>query len=104
MGGVLRARLEEIRTAHPGKVADVRGAGMLLGLQFEGAGAGRGRPGRGPTAARRVEAICARALRHGIGLLPSSDGASLIFAPPFTVERRRIERLARILERLVAAS
>jgi taurine--2-oxoglutarate transaminase len=105
IGGVLRARLEAIRAAHPGKVADVRGQGMLLGLQVEGAGAGprdRGRRAGRPTAAERVEAICAGALRHGLRLLPSSDGATLIFAPPFTVGRRRIDRLARVLDRLIA--
>lgn len=105
MGALLRERLEAIRTAHPDKVADVRGIGLLLGMQLENAGGGPSRrpARRGPTAAERVEAVRLAALRRGLRLLSSSDGASLIFAPAFTVARARIERLARTLERLIAA-
>jgi taurine--2-oxoglutarate transaminase len=106
-GALLRARLEALKTAHPGRVADVRGAGLLLGLQMEDARparSGRRAGAAGPTAAGRVAAVCAGALGKGIRLLSSSDGRSLIFAPPLTVGADRIERLARVLDRLIAAA
>ena len=97
MGRRLRAGLEALRDRHPGEVADVRGRGLLLGLQLDAGGPAGSRRRTG--AAARIEKICARARTAGIHLLSTSDGTGLLFAPPFTVTPRQIDRLVGVLDR-----
>jgi len=97
MGIRLRAGLEVLRYAHPGRIADVRGGGLLLCVEIE--------PGRVPrsrrrvTAAQRVELIAAAALRAGILLTATGDGSGLLLVPPYIVTPRRIDRLLGVLDR-----
>jgi taurine--2-oxoglutarate transaminase len=98
MGGRLRAGLEALRAAHPDRIADVRGAGLLLGVQME---TGRGPAGR-RRAGARAAAVIAAAGRAGIHLLPSDDGGGFIIAPPFIVTPRRIDRLLAVIDDAVA--
>lgn len=97
MGRRLRAGLEALRDRHWAEVADVRGRGLLLGLQLEAGGRSGAR--RRPSAAARIERICARARAAGIHLLPTSNGTGLLFAPPFTITPRQIDRLVEVLDR-----
>ena len=97
IGRLLRDGLESLRARHPGIVADVRGEGLLLGLQLDGARTGRGRPGG--SAAERAGRLVAAARIAGEQLLPFTDGSGVLFAPPFTVTRRQIDRLLAVLHR-----
>ena len=97
IGRLLRDGLESLRARHPGVVADVRGEGLLLGLQLDGARTGRGRPGG--SAAERAGRLVAAARIAGEQLLPFTDGSGVLFAPPFTVTRRQIDRLLAVLHR-----
>jgi 4-aminobutyrate aminotransferase-like enzyme len=97
MGRRLRAGLEALRDRHPGEIADVRGRGLLQGLQLDAGGPAASRRRAG--AAARIEAIGARARTAGVHLLPTSDGTGLLFAPPFTVTSRQIDRLVAVLDR-----
>jgi len=99
MGRRLRAGLESLRDRHPGKVADVRGLGLLLGLQLDAGGPGASRRA---AAAARIEAMVARARAAGLHLLTTSDGTGLLFTPPFTVTPRQIDRLVAVLDRSLA--
>jgi adenosylmethionine-8-amino-7-oxononanoate aminotransferase len=96
IGRRLRAGLETLRAAHPGMVADVRGCGLLLGLQLESRRPARS--WRGTDATRRVAGLCAAARAARLRLLPTSDGTGLLFAPPFTVTTRQIDRLIAFLQ------
>ena len=100
MGRRLRAGLESLRDRHPGEIADVRGLGLLLGLQLDAGGPGASRRRAG--AAARIEAMVARARAAGLHLLPTYDGTGLLFAPPFTVTPRQIDRLVAVLDRSFA--
>jgi taurine--2-oxoglutarate transaminase len=112
MGRRMRAGLETLRDRHPALVADVRGAGLLLAAQIEGGAGGRRRrraarraerdSAAGRSAAGRVERIVAAARAEGILFLTTNDGAGLLYAPPFTITPRQIDRLIAVLDRALA--
>jgi taurine--2-oxoglutarate transaminase len=99
MGRRLRLGLEALARLHPGRIADVRGAGLLLGLQLE---PGRRARGRSLDASGRAEALIAAARRAGMHLLSADDGAAILFTPPFVVTARRIDRLLGVLDRALS--
>ncbi len=101
MGRRLRDGLEALRAAHPDRVADVRGSGLLLALQIEPGRARRSRPH--VTAAERVTALSAAARQAGLLLTTTGDGSGLLFAPAFIVTPRQIDRLFGVLDRGLAA-
>ncbi len=101
MGQRLRAGLETLRDRYPGLIADIRGHGLLIGLQFD-----RIRTavrGRGASPAHLVGRLGSAARAAGIHLLPTSDGSGFLFAPPFTVTPRQIDRLVAVLHRSLAS-
>jgi len=100
MGRRLRAGLETLRDRHRGEIADVRGLGLLLGLQLDAGGRSASR--RRSRAVARVDTIVARARARGIHLLSTSDGTGLLFTPAFTVTPRQIDRLVDVLDRSFA--
>ena len=100
MGRRLRAGLETLRDRHPGEIVDVRGLGLLLGLQLDAGGRSASR--RRARVLARVETIVARARARGIHLLTTSDGTGLLFTPAFTVTPRQIDRLVAVLDRSFA--
>lgn len=100
MGRRLRAGLETLRDRHPGEIADVRGLGLLLGLQLDAGGRSASR--RRARAVARIDTIVARARARGIHLLSTSDGTGLLFTPAFTVTPRQIDRLVDVLDRSFA--
>lgn len=101
MGRRLRAGLETLRDRHPGLIADIRGHGLLMGLQFERMRA----PGRGRDASptRLAGALLVAARVAGVHLLPTSDGSGFVFSPPFTVSARQIDHLIAVLHRSLAS-
>ena len=100
VGGLLRSGLERLMERHPGVVSDVRGVGLLLAMQIRPAEPGSRRArGRATTAEQRVEAITAYGRSRGLRLLPTGDSRALLFCPPLTVRRARIDRLLEVLDR-----
>lgn len=91
MGRLIKSRLLALQAAHPGAIADVRGTGLLLGVQME--------PRRGDPAGRIVAA--ARAAGHL--LLATADGNGFLLVPPFTVTTRAIDRLTAVLDRALGS-
>jgi 4-aminobutyrate aminotransferase/(S)-3-amino-2-methylpropionate transaminase len=73
LGGVALAHLSERLGARAG-VADLRGLGLLLGIELEEPAA--------------CAAACAEALRRGVIVLPSGDAGQVIsLTPPLCIER-----------------
>lgn len=97
MGRLLRDRFEGLRRAHPDRVAEVRGRGLLLAMELA--------PGRPPrssrrmTAAQRVASITGAASRARIQLTTSGDGAAILLMPAFIVTQPQIDRLLDVLDR-----
>jgi 4-aminobutyrate aminotransferase-like enzyme len=77
LGALALNRLERRLAGRPG-VLDVRGRGLLLGIECD--------------AAERASATCARALERGVLLLASGDdGRVLSITPPLSIEREILE-------------
>jgi hypothetical protein len=100
MGERARAALEPLR-AHP-HVGDVRGRGLMMGVEIVADKAAR-RPF--PRAERRAEALARRAFENGLVTYPSggcadgSDGDLVMLAPPFVVTPEQIAEMAAIFDR-----
>jgi adenosylmethionine-8-amino-7-oxononanoate aminotransferase len=90
MGGLLRQRLEEEFVDHP-HVADVRGLGLMLGLELvrdRDAGTSFG-GGFAPT-------VVAEALRRDLWIYPAGSAAvpdAVMFGPPFTISEDEIDQI-----------
>jgi len=86
---------------HP-HVGDVRGRGLLLGIELVADRDGR-RPF--PRAERKAEAVFARAFEAGLVTYPSGgcatgeDGDVVMLAPPFVVTEDELKEMAEVLER-----
>jgi taurine--2-oxoglutarate transaminase len=101
MGPRLRAGLETLRDRHPGLIADIRGDGLLIAVQFDRIRTAAG--GRGASPVPMVGRLGTAARAAGIHLLLTSDGSGFLFAPPFTVTARQIDRLIAVLDRSLAS-
>jgi 4-aminobutyrate aminotransferase-like enzyme len=83
LGARLGARLETLRQYR--NVADVRGRGLLWGVELNDAATAR--------------AVVTTALRNGVLLLASGvDGASVAIAPPLVIEERDLDRATDVIE------
>jgi acetylornithine/N-succinyldiaminopimelate aminotransferase len=81
-GEYLAGRLHEMARRHPGQVTDVRGAGLLMGVELAGDAA--------PVIAR-----C-----RDLGLLVNAAGERVVrMAPPLVIEHVQIDEAVGILER-----
>ncbi|WP_062204683.1 aminotransferase family protein [Demequina salsinemoris] len=87
---VLREQLDELATRH-GIVTDVRGRGMLLGLELDAGGRRQG------ATASALYAACAA---HGLVVYPTTGGYvdAVIIAPPLMIERGEISVLVVALD------
>jgi 4-aminobutyrate---pyruvate transaminase len=92
LGPVLQSTLGRLR-AHP-MVGDVRGIGLILGMELMRDGEKRIPFNAALTVGARVEAA---ARRHGLILRVVGD--RLVFAPPLVIEKSDIEEIGRRLER-----
>lgn len=88
LGRHARARLEEMAAHDPG-IAEVRGAGLLLGVELV-------RP-NGTPALDRAEAVLYAALERGLSLKVSM-GNVLTLSPPLTIARDDLDRAMLILD------
>jgi adenosylmethionine-8-amino-7-oxononanoate aminotransferase len=99
LGETALARLGDLR-AHP-HVGDVRGRGLLIGVELVADKAGR-RPF--PRVEARAEAVGAEAFRRGLVTYPGGGGASgadgdtVMLAPPFVVTEPELQEMAAILD------
>jgi acetylornithine/N-succinyldiaminopimelate aminotransferase len=82
MGRVLRERLADLQSAHPSVIKDVRGRGLLVGIDLA------------PPVADVVSACRTR----GLLVLTAGDNA-LRLAPPLIVDEASIERAVEIIGR-----
>ncbi len=88
-GQRFRDGLEKLQRLHPDKVLEVRGRGLMLGIQFAC-------PAAGPDLARR-------ALSEGLIVLPAGDGSVVELTPPLIIESPEIDWAVEVLETLVGA-
>lgn len=102
LGDKLLSGLEPL-TAHP-HVGDVRGRGLLAGVELVADKAGR-RPF--PRSERKAESVAARCFEAGLVSYPSggcatgADGDVLMLAPPFVVTETQIAGMVGILDRVL---
>jgi 4-aminobutyrate aminotransferase/4-aminobutyrate aminotransferase/(S)-3-amino-2-methylpropionate transaminase len=95
LGAQLRARLEGLRSRVP-RIAEVRGPGAMLAVEFM-------QPGAGPDA-DFARAVQKRALESGLLLLTCGVHANVIrFLFPLTIEDRVFDEALAILESVLAA-
>ena len=92
-GAHLRARLEQMAARFP-IIGDVRGAGLLQGVEF--------RRDRFPTAQRPGKLVEAEARARGLLIRCGADFAA--FAPPLTVTEADIDEMTGILGESIAAA
>jgi taurine--2-oxoglutarate transaminase len=94
MGATVRERLEAVKADHEDVVEDVRGRGLILGVELKAKG--RKKAGTHP-AWPRVKAVRDALLKDGIKVTPNSDGSTIILTPPFIVTEEQVDRFVRVL-------
>ena len=87
LGAVFIDGLRELQAAFPSKIADVRGRGLMLGVEMAS-----------PPLALSLVPV---ALRQGLILLPAGDGRVLEFVPPLTITEEQIAWCLGIIHRLM---
>ncbi len=95
-GALLKARLEEAVGAHP-NVADVRGLGLMLGVELV---KDRTTMERFPAGSRMAARVQAEGLRRGVFYYACGSGPvpdALLMGPPFTIGATDIDLLVRTL-------
>lgn len=104
MGQRLQAHLCELQRRHP-ELGDVRGRGLMLGVEIIDP---RGEPdalGRGPQAAALASAVQRECLKRGLILeLGGRHGSVVRFLPPLIVSAEQIDQIARIFAKAVVAA
>ncbi len=93
LGRQVLSRLEALRSRHP-VVADVRGLGLLLGVELSD-------PATGARAVELAEDVMYRSLSNGLSFKVSM-GNVITLAPPLTVTDDEIDRALDILEGAIA--
>ena len=87
LGRVIRERLDGIHRRHPGAIREVRGKGLLVGVDLVPA----------------VADVVAACRERGLLVLTAGDN-TLRMAPPLIVDEPSVERACEIIERAVAAA
>ena len=91
LGGYLMARLEALARRHPGVVKQVRGKGLLIGVEF--------------TDPDIVLLVTAEALQRGVIVFYSLNNPSTFrIAPPLVISRAQLDHAVEALEEAVAAA
>ncbi len=88
LGAVFADGLRAVQAAFPDKIADVRGRGLMLGIEMNSP----------QTALPLVPA----ALRRGLIVLPAGDGRVLEFVPPLIITEEQIDWCLQTLSSLLA--
>lgn len=94
-GAYFKARLEELKAKHA-MVADVRGQGLMLGMEIAGNGAGS----QGD--AELTLAIVALCKQKGVHLTYTYFEPVLRFIPPLTLKRREVDLAVSVLDESLA--
>ncbi len=93
-GAQLRAGLEDLAQRHPSMVKEVRGLGLMLGMEIQS---------DGEPAPDLRDAIVDRAFHHGLLLLPCGS-STVRFCPPLCLSARQVgvalEILGRVMEEI----
>ena len=90
VGAVFAAGLRELQADYPDKIADVRGRGLMLGIEMA-------------SPALALPLVPA-ALRSGLILLPAGDGRVLEFVPPLVITEEQIAWCLEAMRGLLSAS
>lgn len=99
-GGYLLAQLQQIKAAHP-IVGDVRGQGLLVGLEFVADLESKAPFEPKMQVAKRIsDATFANGLLSypGQGTVDGTSGDHIMYAPPLTITRAQIDELIAILD------
>jgi adenosylmethionine-8-amino-7-oxononanoate aminotransferase len=105
MGAVLHRRLQELRELP--WVGDVRGRGLLAGIEFVAAKDSRT---PFPSSARFADSVAAQALDLGLviwpnaGQLDDGSGDLAMLAPPFVIDEDQIAEMVSLLSRAIQRS
>jgi 4-aminobutyrate aminotransferase len=86
-GKQLRAGLEKLATTFPGTIGDVRGEGLMVGLEFINLS---------------VNAVIERCKDRGVLLLNAGSYDSIRFVPPLTISAKEIDECLEILSAAMA--
>lgn len=84
MGDFAMALFEDLAEAMPGKIAQVRGLGLMIGIQL------------GPDVAGKEQKVWDELLRQGF-ILNLTQGNVLRLLPPLVIEQKDLERFAQAL-------
>ena len=105
-GARLRELLDERLAEHP-NVGEIRGRGLMLGLELV---ADRESKAPFPRAARVTEAVVRAARERGVllysgtGLADGTNGDSILLGPPFVVTEAELATIARVVAEAVATA
>ena len=88
LGGYFHARLEGLKSRH-GSVVEVRGMGLMLGLDLDSAGT--------------AKAVVAQLLEQGI-LINRTHETVLRFLPPYIIQKKHVDQVVRALDAALTAA
>jgi L-2,4-diaminobutyrate transaminase len=97
MGGLLRAQLEQRLADHP-NVGEIRGRGLMLGIEFV---ADRATREPFPPAVAFHRAVMARARELGLLVRALPFGDVVSFSPPLCISEAEVDRIAEIFAKAV---
>ncbi len=87
IGSVFTDGLRGLQAAFPAQIADVRGRGLMLGIEM--------------ASPQIALALVPAALRHGLILLPAGDGRVLEFVPPLVITEEQIQWCLGVMRELL---
>jgi 4-aminobutyrate aminotransferase-like enzyme len=101
MGDYFRKELYKLKERY-GVIGDVRGAGLMIGLEFVEPSAGLSKNKRPAPATEKARAFIAESLRHGIILLPSGPFHNTIsITPPFVISEKEIQFCVKTFDKIL---
>ena len=89
IGKLFADGLRGLQAAFPGRIADVRGRGLMLGLEMASPGL--------------ALSLVPAALRQGLILLPAGDGRVLEFVPPLVITENQIAWCLETMHRMLTS-
>jgi 4-aminobutyrate aminotransferase / (S)-3-amino-2-methylpropionate transaminase / 5-aminovalerate transaminase len=97
MGELFRKEFWKLKEKYP-VIADIRGAGLMIGLEFSEPGLKKPVP-----ATEKARAFVREALRKGIVILPSGPDHNVIqVTPPFIISEQEIKQTVHIFDKIFA--
>ncbi len=97
LGDLFRKELWKLKEKYP-VIADVRGAGLMIGLEFSEPGLKKAVP-----ATEKVRMFVSEALRRGVVLLPSGPDHNVItLTPPFVITEKEISFCVSLFDKILS--